>query len=183
MILLVDDQADVRFMLSLFLEDEGIEFDEATSGEEALERHRERNYDLILLDQRMPPGMSGIEVAERLRDEGSETPIVLYSAFLDPQVEARALELGLRIVDKGEPDRLVEAIKQTLAAGLVGPAELAVVPRDAARLDELHADALGRLGDDHLGADLAARVARQDVRAERSRRCRGPRAAGSRPRS
>ena len=37
-ILLVDDQADVRFMLSLFLEDEGVDFEEADSGEEALER-------------------------------------------------------------------------------------------------------------------------------------------------
>ena len=114
MILLVDDQADVRFMLSLFLEDEGIEFDEAASGEEALDRLRDGAYDLILLDQRMPPGLSGIEVAERLEAEGSPIPIVLYSAFLDPQVEARARELGLRTVDKGEPDRLVEAIKQTL---------------------------------------------------------------------
>jgi CheY-like chemotaxis protein len=115
MILLVDDQADVRFMLSLFLEDEGIEFEEVASGEEALDRLRDGDYDLILLDQRMPPGLSGIEVAERLEAEGSRIPIVLYSAFLDPHVEARARELGLRTVDKGEPDHLVEAIKQTLA--------------------------------------------------------------------
>lgn len=115
MILLVDDQADVRFMLSLFLEDEGMRFDEAASGEEALTRLRDGEYDLILLDQRMPPGMSGIEVAERLEAEGSTTPIVLYSAFLDPPVETRARELGLRTVEKGEPDRLIEAIKETLA--------------------------------------------------------------------
>jgi CheY-like chemotaxis protein len=115
MVLLVDDQADVRFMLSLYLEDEGLEFDEATSGDEALRLAAEGDYELILLDQRMPPGMSGIEVAERLQEEGSSIPVILYSAFLDPQVEERARELGLRTVDKGEPDRLVEAIKQTLA--------------------------------------------------------------------
>jgi CheY-like chemotaxis protein len=115
-ILLVDDQADVRFMLSLWLEDEGVTFDEAASGEEALERSTSRAYDLILLDQRMPPGMSGIEVAEELRHKGSETPIVLYSAYLDPAVETRAHELGLRTVDKGEPDRLMEAIRLELAA-------------------------------------------------------------------
>src|SRR3954462_7145921 len=110
MILLVDDQADVRFMLSLFLEDEGMDFDEASSGEEALGRVRESDYDLILLDQRMPPGLSGIEVAERLRGGGTGLPIVLYSAFLDPKVEERADRLGLRTVDKGEPDRLMEAV-------------------------------------------------------------------------
>jgi CheY-like chemotaxis protein len=114
MILLVDDQADVRFMLSLFLEDEGMDFHEASSGEEALERSGAGDYDLILLDQRMPPGLSGIEVAERLRDVGSTTPIVLYSAFLDPRVEERASDLGLRTVDKGEPDRLMEAVKSSL---------------------------------------------------------------------
>jgi CheY-like chemotaxis protein len=115
MILLADDQADVRFMLSLFLEDEGMDFDEVATGEGALERAQGGGYDLILLDQRMPPGMSGIEVAERLRERGSEIPIVLYSAFLDPRVEQRAAELGLRTVDKGEPDRLMEAVRATLA--------------------------------------------------------------------
>ena len=115
MILLVDDQADVRFMLSLWLEDEGVAFEEAASGEEALERSGSRPYDLILLDQRMPPGLSGIEVAERLRLEGSQVPIVLYSAYLDPSVEVRAHELGLRTVEKGEPDRLMEAIRIELA--------------------------------------------------------------------
>ena len=114
MILLVDDQADVRFMLSLFLEDEGMDFDEAASGEEALERADSGRYDLILLDQRMPPGMSGIEVAELLRHSDA-TPIVLYSAFLDPTVEERAATLGLRTVDKGEPDRLMEAVRSSLA--------------------------------------------------------------------
>lgn len=116
MILLVDDQADVRFMLSLYLEDEGLEFDEAASGAEALERASGQEYELICLDQRMPPGLSGIEVAERLLAGDHVPPIVLYSAYLDPAVEARARELGLRTVDKGEPDRLMEAIRDELAA-------------------------------------------------------------------
>ncbi len=42
-------------------------------------------------------------------------PIVLYSAFLDPAVEERAAALGLRTVDKGEPDRLMEAVRASLA--------------------------------------------------------------------
>lgn len=116
MILLVDDQSDVRFMLSLYLEDEGLDFDEAASGTEALERLAEGDYELVLLDQRMPPGLSGIEVAEQLQADGRRVPVVLYSAYLDPQVEARARELGLRTVDKGEPDRLMEAVRAELAA-------------------------------------------------------------------
>ena len=114
MILLVDDQADVRFMISLYLEDEGVDFDEASSGEEAVAAATSKAYDLVLLDQRMPPGPSGIEVAEQLRAAGRELPIVLYSAYLDPAVEERARKLGLRTVDKGEPDRLMEALRLEL---------------------------------------------------------------------
>lgn len=112
MILMVDDDADVRFMLSLYLDDEGVEWEEAVSGEDALERSGQRAYDLILLDQRMPPGMSGIEVAETMRSSGNHIPIVLYSAYLDAATEQRAHQLGLRTVDKGEPDRLMEAVRE-----------------------------------------------------------------------
>ena len=103
-------------MLSLFLDDEGMAYDEVSSGEEALERLSGGSYDLVLLDQRMPPGLSGIEVAERLRGDGAEVPIVLYSAFLDPTVEGRAAALGLRTVDKSEPGRLMAAVKASLVA-------------------------------------------------------------------
>jgi CheY-like chemotaxis protein len=113
-ILLVDDRPDMRFMLSLWLDDEGMEFDEAASGEEALERSGERPYDLVLLDQQMPPGMSGLQVAEALRSSGQTMPIVLYSGYLDPAVEARAQEIGLLTVDRGEPDRLMEAVRLEL---------------------------------------------------------------------
>ncbi len=116
MVLLVDDEADVRFMLSLYLEDDGVAFEEASSGAAALELAAERDYDLILLDQRMPPGPDGIDVAEALRERGDTTPVVLYSAYLDPAVAGRAQALQLRTVDKGEPDRLVAAVRQLLQA-------------------------------------------------------------------
>jgi CheY-like chemotaxis protein len=116
LILVVDDQAEVRFMLSLFLGDENLAHQEAASGAEALERMAARAYDVVVLDQRMPPGLSGIEVAERLRSEGDETPIVIYSAYLEPDVERRARALGLETVDKGSPERLIAAIRAALAS-------------------------------------------------------------------
>ena len=116
MLLLVDDESDVRFMLSLYLEDDGVAFEEADSGAAALERAAQGDYDLILLDQRMPPGPNGIDVAETLRARGDETPVVLYSAYLDPAVAQRAADLGIRTVDKGEPDRLLDAVRELLPA-------------------------------------------------------------------
>jgi two-component system, OmpR family, response regulator len=114
MLLLVDDEADVRFMLSLYLEDEGIEFTEARSGAEALERTAGEAFDLVLLDQRMPPGPDGIDVAEALRARGAAMPIVLYSAYLDPSVAQRAADLGITTVEKGEPDKLVATVRTAL---------------------------------------------------------------------
>lgn len=111
MILLVDDDPGVRFMLTLWLEELGLPFDEVGSGEEALERLLGRSYDVIVLDQRMPPGMDGVDLAKRLRSQGDPTPIVLHSAYLNPDVERQAGELGLPTVEKGDQARLLEAIR------------------------------------------------------------------------
>jgi CheY-like chemotaxis protein len=117
MLLLVDDQADVRFLLGLFLGDAGYAFEEATTSEAGLAAARSGAFELVLLDQQMPPGPTGLEVAETLRAEGHAGPIVLYSAFLEPSVAARARALGVVTVGDGEPDRVVEAIRAELGPG------------------------------------------------------------------
>ena len=57
MLLLVDDQADVRFLLGLFLRDAGYALEEATDSEAGLAAARTGAYDLVLLDQQMPPAI------------------------------------------------------------------------------------------------------------------------------
>ena len=114
MLLLVDDQADVRFLLGLFLRDAGYAFEEATDSEAGLAAARTGAYDLVLLDQQMPPGPTGIDVAETLRAEGHAGPIVLYSAFLEPSVAVRAGAVGVVTVPHGEPDLVVEAVRAEL---------------------------------------------------------------------
>jgi two-component system NtrC family response regulator len=120
MLLLVDDQADVRFLLGLFLQDEGLAFDEAASGPEALALvlAGERTYGAVLLDQRLAGGLSGVEVAEALRAAGDDVPVVLYSAFLDDAVAARAAALGVATVPDGAPERVVAAVRDALGATL-----------------------------------------------------------------
>ena len=109
-ILLVDDDPGVRFMMRLILEEEGVQLEEAASGEEALERLRDHTYDMLVLDYRMPPGMSGMDVAHKLRESGQDIPMVLYSAYLKPDVEEEARQLGIPTVDKGDHPRLLELI-------------------------------------------------------------------------
>ena len=71
--------------------------------------------DLVLLDIEMP-ALTGEHVLEmtKLFEFLRETPIVLYTAFLDHATEQRAHAIGLRTVDKGEPHRLMAEVRFVL---------------------------------------------------------------------
>jgi len=114
-ILVVDDDPGVRLVMGIWLEDAELEHEAASSGELALEMCEAGEYDVIVLDQRMPPGMDGMEVARVLRERGDGTPIVMHSAYLDPTVEAAAVELDIPTVQKGDDERLVELIRAVSA--------------------------------------------------------------------
>lgn len=77
-LLVVDDEMDIREILQFNLENEGYAIDTATSGEEALEKLTPE-HKLILLDVMMG-GMSGFHVAERLRKDNNQTPIIFLTA-------------------------------------------------------------------------------------------------------
>ena len=114
MILIVDDDPAVRFMLRLWLEELGQEIDEVDSGEAALERCSEREYAVVVLDQRMPPGMSGIDVARELKERGYGSVVLLHSAYLDENVEAQASDLGINTVEKGDDHGLRAAVTDAI---------------------------------------------------------------------
>lgn len=77
-ILIVDDEEDIREILQFNLENEGFIIDTAVSGEEALEKLTPE-HKLILLDVMMG-GMSGFRVAEKLRKDNIQTPIIFLTA-------------------------------------------------------------------------------------------------------
>ncbi|SVE27377.1 uncharacterized protein METZ01_LOCUS480231, partial [marine metagenome] len=76
-ILVVDDEQNIRFLYKEELEDNGYHVSVATTGEEALQKLY--NQGLIILDIKMP-GMDGIEVMRKIKDEKSDIPIILCSA-------------------------------------------------------------------------------------------------------
>jgi DNA-binding response OmpR family regulator len=77
-ILIVDDEADIRDILQFNLENAGFDVDAAASAEEALEM-LSTEHSLILLDVMMH-GMSGFQMATRLRENGNLTPIIFLTA-------------------------------------------------------------------------------------------------------
>jgi len=81
LILVVDDNPDVRLALSTLLQDEGYEVAEASDGDLGLDAARERKPDLILLDLMMPR-MDGFETHKELKkDENlADIPVVVLTA-------------------------------------------------------------------------------------------------------
>ena len=93
-LLVADDSETVLLMLQRRLEMEGYDVTTAKDGAEALDRFNSgKEPDLILLDAMMPR-MSGLDVLRTLRDEGSETPILIVSAHREEETLTRAEELG-----------------------------------------------------------------------------------------
>lgn len=122
-VLVVDDDAEARILLSRILRDEQVEVDLARNGDEAMTMIAQAPPDLILLDLMMP-GMSGFEVAARLRakTETAAIPVMIVSA---KQLTAEdVMTLGdnvQRLVAKGtiDPAGLTSAVRQLL--GQAGP--------------------------------------------------------------
>lgn len=93
-ILLVDDDDLVRQTLSMLLEREGFSVVSAASGREALERARQRMFDLVISDVRMSE-MNGIQTVTALRQILPEAHLILISGFADEEAPVQALRLGV----------------------------------------------------------------------------------------
>jgi CheY-like chemotaxis protein len=105
-VLVTDDEPDIRLMLRTVLQARGWTVEEASSGDEAIARIERGGLDVVILDHKMP-GLTGAETARKLRAHGVTTPIVLYSAYLTPEIEADAEAEGLEAVAKDDLPGLV----------------------------------------------------------------------------
>lgn len=91
-ILVVDDERSIRNTLREILEYEKFIVDEAAEGQEAIEKARNNQYDLILLDIKMPR-MDGIEVLEQLM-KFSDVPVVMISGHGTVETVVEAIKKG-----------------------------------------------------------------------------------------
>src|SRR5262245_21921364 len=91
-ILVVDDEAKLRDMIRLYLEQEGYRVVEAGQGREALYVARVEKPDLIVLDLMMPE-MGGYEFMRAFGKE-AETPVIMLTARVEDQDKILGLELG-----------------------------------------------------------------------------------------
>jgi len=116
-VLVCDDDADVGNYLRTLFDLQGWASELVTSGEACLEHLATAVVpDVLVLDQVMP-GMSGIAVADRLRADGFERPIVLCSGHLGSELNGDVERLGLIPVNKIDLSALVRIVKHAVRSG------------------------------------------------------------------
>ncbi|MBI2952535.1 sigma-54-dependent Fis family transcriptional regulator [bacterium] len=92
-ILIVDDDIEVREMLTARLRAEGFEAVAASDGAEGLRRIRQEDFDLVLLDLQMPE-MDGMAVLRRLQEERLDATVVVMTAYGSVERAVEAMKAG-----------------------------------------------------------------------------------------
>jgi two-component system response regulator PilR (NtrC family) len=92
-LLVVDDELSMREFLSILLEREGYDVSVAGSAEEALRLMETSLFDLVLSDVNMP-GLSGIELLARIKEQSPETAVLMLTAFSAAEQAVEAMKLG-----------------------------------------------------------------------------------------
>jgi two-component system alkaline phosphatase synthesis response regulator PhoP len=92
-ILVVDDEAAIRYSVSKTLQRVGYTVREAANGEEALEALKGTWFDVVLTDIRMP-GIDGVELVRRIKDADPDTVVILMTAYPNLGTAVEALRLG-----------------------------------------------------------------------------------------
>jgi two-component system, NtrC family, nitrogen regulation response regulator NtrX len=175
-VLIIDDEKAIRKTLTEILSYEGYKIDEAENGEEALKKFREKAYDVVLCDIKMPR-MDGIEFLDRSRELNPDVPVIMISGHGTIETAVEAVKKGAYDYISKPPDlnRLLITIRNaTDKTSLV--TETKTLRRKVSRVEEMIGDSpaimkikdtIGKVaptdarvlitGDNGVGKELVAR--------------------------
>ncbi len=114
-ILVADDDASIRSLLKQLLSDEGYSVVEATTGTEVVEKVKDTNPDLVIMDVRMPE-LDGIEALSKLKVSSPKTSVLIMTAFGSSNNAIRAMELGAfdYITKPFELDKISHTVRRVI---------------------------------------------------------------------
>ena len=96
-VLIVEDTQHVRNMLSTMLSIDGFDVvGEAHDGPSAVELADKVEADVVVVDYKMP-GMDGVETARLIKRNRPDQHVILYTAFVDTEIERAAAEVGVAL--------------------------------------------------------------------------------------
>jgi DNA-binding NtrC family response regulator len=113
-ILVVDDEEIVRESLVEWLREEGYNAEAAEDGFKALEKLKERNWDIALVDLKMPK-MDGLELLEKIKQESPDTQVIIFTAYATVHTAVQAIKKGaydylVKPLDPEEVSLLIERL-------------------------------------------------------------------------
>lgn len=173
-VLVADDDRAFRLSTSALLRSEGYDADGADDGQAALALLRERSYDLLLLDLRMPR-VDGLQLIEALRVWGHTIPILMISGYGTVDLAVRSLHLGADdfVTKPVEPELLLARVAELLdrrpnpaahggnPGGLVGRSALMQRVIERIRLVAATDTTVLVSGETGVGKELVARAIHQ----------------------
>jgi len=136
-ILIIDDEKAIRKTLTEILSFEGYKIDEAADGEEGLKKFKEKSYDVVLCDIKMPK-LDGIEFLQKAADTSPDVPIIMISGHGNIETAVEAVKKGAYDFISKPPDlnRLLITIRNAMErSSLV--TETKVLKRKVSRVQEM----------------------------------------------
>jgi len=114
-ILIIDDEKAIRKTLTEILSFEGYKLDEASDGEEGLKKFREKTYDLVLCDIKMPR-IDGIEFLQKAVEINPDVPVIMISGHGNIETAVEAVKKGAYDFIQKPPDlnRLLITIRNAM---------------------------------------------------------------------
>jgi DNA-binding NtrC family response regulator len=136
-ILIIDDEKSIRKTLTEILTYEGYKIDEAADGEEGLKKFREKNYDLVLCDIKMPK-LDGIEFLEKAKQINSDVPIIVISGHGNIETAVEAVKKGAYDYIAKPPDlnRMLITLRNAMDKNTL-VAETKVLKRKVSKVQEI----------------------------------------------
>jgi two-component system, NtrC family, nitrogen regulation response regulator NtrX len=136
-ILIIDDEKSIRKTLSEILGYEGYKIDEASDGEEGLKKFKEKSYDLVLCDIKMPK-LDGIEFLEKAKQVNSDVPIIIISGHGNIETAVDAVKKGAFDYISKPPDlnRMLITLRNAMDKNTL-VAETKVLRRKVSKVQEI----------------------------------------------
>lgn len=136
-ILIIDDEKAIRKTLSEILSFEGYKIDDAPDGEEGLKKFKEKSYDLVLCDIKMPK-LDGIEFLQKAGEINPDVPVIMISGHGNIETAVEAVKKGAFDFISKPPDlnRLLITIRNAMDKGSL-VTETKVLKRKVNRVQEM----------------------------------------------
>lgn len=114
-ILIIDDEKNIRNTLSHSLESEQYEINTAVNGEDGIKKFKEDNYNLVLLDMKMP-GMDGVETLSKLKEIDRQVTVIMITAYGTVETAVESMKLGAcdYLRKPFSPDEIRKVVDQVL---------------------------------------------------------------------